>query len=51
MMNNQIKTVHFHKVIINTKSKYTRDTQNFESKSLFIPNSFSQTFEQITNVS
>lgn len=39
-MNNQIKTVHSHKVIIKTKSKYTRDTENFGLKSM-------QTFEQI----
>lgn len=47
MMNNQIKTVHSHMVIIKTKSKYTRDTENFGLKSLFSPISFSQTFEQI----
>lgn len=37
MMNNQIKIAHFHKVVIKTKSKYTFNTENFESKSLFIP--------------
>lgn len=50
-MNNQIKTVHSHKVIIKTKSKYTRDTENFGLKSLFSPISFFQTFEQIYKVS
>lgn len=50
-MNNQIKTVHSHKVIIKTKSKYTRDTENFGLKSLFNSILFSKTFEQIYNVS
>lgn len=50
-MNNQIKTVHSHKVMIKTKSKYTRDTENFGLKSLFSPISFFQTFEQIYKVS